>query len=39
MIKKLLIGLYLLYSIATDTIIISGFIWFLLNGGFLKWII
>ena len=34
MLKKLFIGLYLLYSVATDTIIVSGSIWFLFNGGF-----
>ena len=33
-IKKILIGLYLAYSIVTDTVVLGGSIWLLINGGF-----
>ena len=32
--KKILVGLYLAYSIATDTIIWGGALYLLINGGF-----
>lgn len=32
MIKKILIGLYLAYSIITDTVVLSGAIYLLLKG-------
>ena len=33
-IKKILVGLYLAYSVATDTIIWGGALYLLINGGF-----
>ncbi len=32
--KKILVGLYLAYSVATDTIIWGGALYLLINGGF-----